>query len=299
MSTPRFLTLPPGVSPYAVRTETGTFAALEALPVNGVAERWPALLVPGLTGSKEDFISVLQTLAQAGRRILTIDMRGQYETIGPDDPLAYSCAALGEDIESIIASLGEPVHLVGHSFGGLVCRETVLAGKVGVASFTLMSSGPAALTGSRRGGARMLIERLPVEGIETIWNTRMEPDAIASGTPDDVIDFLRKRMLANSTAGLIGMCRELLSAPDRCDELAEHQVPKLVLCGERDDVWSPLVQAEMAQRLNAECVVVPSAAHSPCVEAPETTAAALNRFWSEAERSAIASAPTVRRSAAG
>jgi pimeloyl-ACP methyl ester carboxylesterase len=43
------------------------------------------------------------------------------------------------------------------------------------------------------------------------------------------------------------------------------------------------MQAEMARRLEAECVVLPGAAHSPAVEAPETTAAALTRFWNAAE----------------
>lgn len=56
-------------------------------------------------------------------------MRGQYESIGPDDASAYTRAALGADIAAVLEALGpEPVHLVGHSFGGLVCREAVLAG---------------------------------------------------------------------------------------------------------------------------------------------------------------------------
>jgi pimeloyl-ACP methyl ester carboxylesterase len=31
-------------------------------------------------------------------------------------------------------------------------------------------------------------------------------------------------------------------------------------------------------------VVIPGAAHSPAVEAPETTASALTAFWNDAER---------------
>lgn len=286
MSTPRFLTLPPGVSPVRIDTPAGGFAALEALPVSGVAERWPALLVPGYTGSKEDFIAILQTLAHAGRRVVAIDMRGQYETPGPDDPAAYTCAALGADVAAVAAAIGggEPVHLLGHSFGGLVVREAVLGGAVKAASLTLMSSGPHAIVGPRERAARTLLDQVPEVGLEHLWTTRMEPEAIAAGVPDEIIDFLRKRLLANNLVGLRTMGEQVLGCPDRVDELAETDVPVLVLYGEHDDGWPPHLQAEMAARLGAECVVVPDALHSPAVEAPETTAAALTRFWNAAEQ---------------
>ncbi|GAA1288990.1 alpha/beta hydrolase [Planotetraspora silvatica] len=285
MSTPRFLTLPPGVSVLPIETELGSFTALEALPVSGVAERWPALLVPGYTGSKEDFIAVLQTLAQAGRRVIAVDMRGQYETPGPDDPQAYTCASLGADVESIarVVGAGEPVHLLGHSFGGLVARETVLNGTAQLASFTLMSSGPAGIIGPRERAGRMMLAELPEHGVDYLWSNRMEPDALRAGVPDDIVAFLRKRLLSNSPAGLLAMADEVLNARDRVAELAESGLDLLVLYGEHDDGWPPLLQAEMANRLEADCVVVPGSVHSPAVEAPETTAAALTRFWNAAE----------------
>ncbi|MFF3665287.1 alpha/beta fold hydrolase [Microtetraspora malaysiensis] len=285
MSTPRFLTLPPGVTTEQIETPAGTFAVLSAEPVSGVPERWPALLVPGFTGSKEDFISVLQTLAQAGRRVVAVDVRGQYETPGPEDPAAYTCAALGADIDLVAHAVGrgEPVHLLGHSFGGLITRETTLDGTAKLASYTLMSSGPAGIIGPRERVGRIMLAELPEYGVEYLWTNRMEPDAMKSGVPDEIVAFLRKRLLSHSPAGLMAMAREVLDAPDRVDELAQTGLATLVLYGEHDDGWPPSLQAEMADRLDAECVVVPGAAHSPAVEAPETTAAALTRFWNAAE----------------
>lgn len=285
VSTPRFLTLPPGVRSRYLETAVGTFAALEALPVSGVPERWPALLVPGLTGSKEDFIAVLQTLAQSGRQVVAVDMRGQFETSGPDDPGAYTCAALGNDVDVLAHVIGHggPVHLVGHSFGGLVTREAVIDGRTRFASFTLMSSGPSSIVGPRERAGRIMMKELPEFGLESIWHTRMEPEALAAGVPDEIIAFLRKRLFANSQTGMFAMTGEVLSAPDRSEELTQVEVPTLVLYGEHDDGWPPKTQSEMARRLNAECVVVPGSAHSPAVEAPETTAAALTRFWNAAE----------------
>ncbi|MBB2913529.1 pimeloyl-ACP methyl ester carboxylesterase [Streptosporangium becharense] len=285
MSTPRFLTLPPGVRSRQIETALGTFAALEALPVSGIPERWPALLVPGLTGSKEDFIAVLQTLAQAGRQVVAVDMRGQFETTGPDDSAAYTCAALGNDIDVLAQVIGQdgPIHLVGHSFGGLVTREAVIDGRTRFASYTLMSSGPAAIIGPRERAGRAMLSELPETGLEHMWHNRLEPEALSAGVPDEIVAFLRKRFFANSVTGMYRMTEEVLSAPDRCDELTQIDVPTLVLYGEHDDGWPPRLQSEMARRLNADCVVVPGAAHSPAVEAPETTAAALTRFWNAAE----------------
>ena len=39
----------------------------------------------------------------------------------------------------------------------------------------------------------------------------------------------------------------------------------------------------MAERLGAERVCIPGAHHSPAVEAPETTASTLTKFWNRAE----------------
>lgn len=288
MSTPRFLTLPPAVRRVDVETSRGRFAALEAMPGAGVCDRQPALLVPGYTGSKEDFISILQTLCAAGRRVVAIDMRGQYETPGPDDPLAYGCAALGADVAAVCAEMGGRVHLLGHSFGGLVAREAVLADEAPLASFTLMSSGPSGITGDREEEARSLLGALgdgkgPVT-VASLWESALEPRAVADGVSAEIVAFLRRRMLANSTAGLIGMGGEVLGCPDRVDELAKTDVPKLVLYGENDDGWETRAQAEMAARLGAAKVVIPGAAHSPAVDAPETTASALTGFWNAAER---------------
>jgi pimeloyl-ACP methyl ester carboxylesterase len=288
VSTPRFLTLPPGVRRTDIETSRGVFAALEAFPGSGICERAPALLIPGFTGSKEDFIAVLQTLAGAGRRVITLDMRGQYETPGPDDAAAYSCAELGADIAAVIETVGDPVHLVGHSFGGLVARETVISDPALVESFTLMSSGPAAITGGREVEGRVLLSALPKVGLEHLWSTRMEPEALAKGVPPEIVAFLRRRMFMNSRSGLLGMANELLSCPDRVEDLAKATggagLSVLVLYGENDDAWEPQVQAAMAERLGARKVVIPGAAHSPAVEAPETTASALTTFWNDAER---------------
>jgi pimeloyl-ACP methyl ester carboxylesterase len=120
--------------------------------------------------------------------------------------------------------------------------------------------------------------------VERIWATRMEPEATAGGVPQMIIDFLRTRLLSSSPIGLRTMGETLLGCPDRTEALAELDGPPLmVLYGENDDAWDPAAQEDMAARLDAQRICIPAAAHSPAVEAPETTASTLTSFWNDVE----------------
>ena len=284
-----------------IQTSRGAFAALEALPAMGACERSPALLVPGYTGSKEDFLSVIGLLAAAGRRVIAIDMRGQYETPGSGDASAYSLSALAADVAMVVDQIGaldhsrgdgqRHVHLMGHSFGGLVAAEVVLAQAAMAASLTLMSSGPGALTGPRVKDLQDVLTALnavppaDLAGlVKYIWEAELEPAAVADGTAPDVVEFLRTRMLASCPLGLREMGQILLTCPDRTKGLRQTATaPLLVIYGEEDDAWAPAIQETMAEQLGAQRVCIPGAMHSPAFDAPETTASALTRFWNTAE----------------
>jgi pimeloyl-ACP methyl ester carboxylesterase len=298
------------------------FAALEAAPASGVCERDAALLVPGYTGSKEDFLAILDLLADDSRHVVAIDMRGQFDTAGADEPGGYAAAALGADILAIMHATGAR-HLVGHSYGGLIGREAVLAAAgAEFASFTLMSSGPGALTGARARDLRAMLAVLGVArdggvarggvaryrdvagdgsftgdasrdrpdtatlraGIAELWRSHLEPQAVAAGVPADIVAFLGRRMRGNDPDGLVLMAAHMLAAPDRTAELARlDRLPMLVIYGENDNSWSPAAQENMARRLGARRLCIPAAVHSPAVEAPATTASALTQFWDATE----------------
>src|SRR3954469_12641576 len=121
MSKPLSLDLPPGATPRVITTPRGRIATIEARPVADKTQDQPprvrasALLVPGFTGSKEDFLPALGALAATGRTVVAYDQRGQYETGGPDDPEAYVVPALADDLLAVADDLGTPLHLVGHS----------------------------------------------------------------------------------------------------------------------------------------------------------------------------------------
>jgi pimeloyl-ACP methyl ester carboxylesterase len=220
---------------------------------------------------------------------VALDQRGQYESPGPDDPAAYSVAELGADVVAVARVLreesGEPLHLLGHSFGGLVTRAAVLAEPGLFTSFTLLGSGPSRLTGRRAEMLDHLGPLLDAGGVRLVHETLEQlamTDPKAQAVPAPTREFYSRRFLRNSEAGLRGMADAMLGEPDRVAELAAVGLPILVAHGEADDAWLPHVQADMAQRLGARHEVINNSIHSPAVENPPRTLEVLLDFWADA-----------------
>jgi pimeloyl-ACP methyl ester carboxylesterase len=174
------------------------------------------------------------------------------------------------------------VHLVGHSFGGLVARAAVIAASERWASLVLLCSGPSGISGERRAVIEHLEPILAASGLAAVHAAaealaRSRPGYVAA--PPALAEFLQTRFLAGVPAMLQGMGEALRSEPDRVGELAATGVPVLVAYGADDDAWPPPVQDDMAHRLGARRMVIDGAAHSPAVENPGATAATLTGFW--------------------
>lgn len=289
MSTPPFLALPPGARARRMPTARGDFAVHDA----GEPRRGTVLMVPGFTGSKEDFIGLLAPLAAEGFRVVAVDGRGQYETGGPSGEEAYARPELARDVAALAHAVdhGGPLHLLGHSLGGLIARSAVLRDAAPFASLTLMSSGPAAVSESQQRRLQLLLGVLPVMPMDEIWQAMQDlgPDPetageVALSPPDEetsqsVSEFLRNRWVSNVPAQLAAAGRQLMTEPDRVGELTGVPCPKHVVSGGTDDAWPVPLLDEMAVRLDAQRSVVPGAGHSPNAERPEETARLLAGFW--------------------
>ncbi len=270
------------------RTFTGTAGPLAALDTGGDGERGTVLLVAGFTGSKEDFAPLLRPLCAAGYRVVALDQRGQFESPGPDDPARYSVAELGADLVAVAHQLraggATPLHLVGHSFGGLVGRAAVLADPAAFDTLTLLGSGPARLGGARAQLLEHLTPLLDAGGVPLVNETLEQlamTDPTAQLVPEPTREFLSRRFLATSAAGLRGMSDAMTREPDRVAELAATGVPVLVTHGVADDAWTPAVQEDMARRLGARHEVIAGAVHSPAIENPPRTLEVLLDFWAD------------------
>ncbi len=283
MSRPRTLDLDPGVRRADLSTDRGTFVTWLCEPRDTSLPHGSVLLIPGFTGSKEDFAPLLPLLAQAGWATATYDQRGQFESEGsPSDD--YSLGGYAADAVAVSAGLfgdDERVHLVGHSFGGLVAATAALEHPERWASLTLMCSGPGAIEGERSTTALEAADLIERDGLEAAWLAKQRDEkerGIESPEPD-IGEFLHRRFMANGPQSLAAMSRHIATAPDRSHELADLAVPVALLRGEDDDAWPHAVQDRLAKTLGTEVVVVKGAAHSPAVERPEETRDVLARIF--------------------
>jgi pimeloyl-ACP methyl ester carboxylesterase len=275
-----------------LRTARGEFAVVDAPVANGVEPRGTVLLLPGFTGSKEDFNPLHEPLAARGYRTVAVDGRGQFESDGPvDDESAYAQAELARDVLAQVEALGTSLHLLGHSLGGQIARAAVLLDHSPFLSLTLMASGPAQISASQQQRVKLLRDALGVMTMAEVWQAIRAMETPVLETPEetdtgaeldaglDDHEDLRRRWLANKPAQLLATGRQLCVEPDRVAELATVPMPFHVLSGALDDTWPVPLLDDMAVRLAARRTVVEGAEHSPNCDQPLATARALADFW--------------------
>lgn len=269
------LPMRPGNAAFALELPVGRLTALRAMPAG--AARGVVLWVPGFTGSKEDAHEILPRLADAGWDAWAYSQRGQADSARPADD-DYSLEALAADAVAVarIVGGGAPVHLIGHSLGGVVARSAVISAADAFASLTMLCSGPKGWPG-RHDDTTETVSR---SGSIGLWE-RDNPEKVAAS--DDEIGafeaFFRHRAAATADENLLHGAAILRSEEDTTNELRATGVPVLVAHGEDDDKWPIAWQRDMADRLDARYVVIPGGAHSPQAEAPEATLDALHSFY--------------------
>ena len=275
MSVPTSLKIPAGVDVVTLRTSRGNFAAHESRPTG--EKRGHILLIPGFTGSKEDFTPLLPLLAAAGWHATAYDQRGQFETAGTEDD-DYSLAGLAADAAAVRETSGAAQsHLLGHSFGGLVAQIALVADSAAWLSLTLLDAGSAGFESlDQVAPLQAAIEMVDEVGLDALHTAR-EASKQRQPAPD-IAEFLRTRFTSNAPESLKAIAGHLVSTADRIDEIAAIAIPKLVARGVDDDAWPHEIQDAMARHIGVEVVVIPDSAHSPAVENTRATAEILLHF---------------------
>jgi len=261
-----------------------------APPSSRTGPRGDVLLVPGFTGSKEDFIAILAPLAARGWRVAALDLPGQggSPAIGPRG--SHTLEALADAVAAVAEWFagGRRVHLVGHSMGGLVTREVVLRHPGLLASWTPMCSGPGPIPQPARAGLRELQAAVAALPMEQVWIRKEAADRAGGWDPpsEEVAEFCARRFIANDPAALADCADILMGAPDLTaatrQALAGSSVAATVVTGAADDAWPVAQQGEMAQRLGVAWRVIDGVGHNPAVEDPAATAEVLDRIFQDA-----------------
>lgn len=285
MSVPITIDLPSGYRRVAWPGRMGEVRAV-ACEVDEALGR--VLLLPGFTGSKEDYFAVLGPMREQGWAVAAADLPGMYESAGSPDPDDYRLELLVADVHGMVLAWGrgEPVHLVGHSAGGFLARHAALGDPGLLASLTLYDSGSGPLLPQTRQNVELLLAALVHRTPGEVHQLKSDLDRAAGRPvpPPAVFEFLARRWQATSPGHLRGMAEVLMTAPDLVDELADlsrtGQLRIMTLYGEHDaGTWQQDSFARMAERTHSATAVIPDAEHSPAVENPAAMVEALVDFW--------------------
>lgn len=229
------------------------------------------VLVPGVTGSKEDFSLMLPILARGGYCAQSYDQAGQYESwdAGPsrlNPPRAhYDYDLFVEDLIAVLESSTAPAHVLGYSFAGTVAQLALVRRPELFASLTLLSCPPEPGQGFR--GVKRIgwISGLTTGGIGAslmIWGIRCNFVPVPPGR----LRFVLDRLKVTNHASVRDIIRMMKRAPDVRETVRGIDIPKLIAVGEHD-LWPLRLHLGFADQIGAHVAVYVSG-HSPCETSP-------------------------------
>ena len=296
--------LAPNVTPVAVPSPAGELSglltgpsapvlvdgtpAISAVSAPGGAGENRALLVPGYTGSKEDYSTVLPFLGEAGWDVLAYSQRGQGGSAAPAGLGAYGMSDFVGDLIAVAeawAGTTGRVHLVGHSFGGIVARAAVVKRPDLFASVTLFCSGRAVYDWMN---TLPILDPLPTgPGARQQVLRTYFPDMNFDEPGVGWAEFQRIRALDTASENLVGIARILSQLRPDTPALAATGVPVHVLYGDQDEIWPPSWYAEEAADLGARESIIRGGTHSPQLQFPRQWAELASSYWADVESGAL------------
>ena len=229
------------------------------------------VLVPGATGSKEDFVLMMPLLAASGYRVESFDLAGQYESAGAGpwnltpSRTRYDERLFLDDLLAVLDDGAGNAHVLGYSFAGTLAELALLERPDRFATLTLLSAPPesgqafrsvkrigpiSTFTSPRQGAALML------------WGIRNNLNRV----PPRRLAFVRERFALTRRESVDDIIALMMQTPDLRAGLVASPVPKLVAVGEHD-LWPRELHARFAREIGARFAVYPTG-HSPCETAP-------------------------------
>lgn len=273
--------LPPGAESSRFDAPSGALARVVLGPVDGPR----IVLVPGATGSKEDFVLLMPLLAAAGYRVESFDLAGQYESaaagpwnLTPPRP-HYDERLFVDDLLAVLDGGAGPAHVLGYSFAGTVAQRALTERPDRFGSLTLLSTPP--LAGQVFRGMKAIG---PITGVASprqgaelmLWGIRNNLNRV----PPRRLAFVRSRFASTRRESVVDIIGLMMRTADLRSELAGSPVPKLVAVGEHD-LWPRSLHERFAREIGARLEVYPSG-HSPCEQSPHQLARDLLELIAEA-----------------
>ncbi|MDY7527100.1 MULTISPECIES: alpha/beta hydrolase [unclassified Cryobacterium] len=259
--------LPPGARAFRFEAPSGSLAALAW----GEPGHPRVVLVPGATGSKEDFVLLAPLLAGAGYFVESYDLAGQYGSAGagPGAGQGYDYRLFTADLVAVLDAGATPAHVLGYSFAGIVAEIALATHPELFASLVLLGAPP--LAGQAFRGVRWigpLSWLLPAHTIASLMVWGLVTNR--NHAPPGRLHLVRLRFEDTIRRSVDEIMELMKNAPDLRADLARSRVPLLVAVGERD-LWPLELHRAFAGRIGAQLRVYRTG-HSPCETTPHQLA---------------------------
>ena len=260
----------------------------------------PLVVLHGGPGSPSFYLESLARLG-AERPVVFYDQLGAGRSDQPPDTTLWRIERFMAELDSLREQLGlREIHLLGHSWGGALAIDYLLAKPTGVRSVILAS--PLVSTARWKADADTLIATLPDSIRKTIAANEAAGTYLAPAYQAAVEVFYSKFLTRRGGPGVDNTfayfntqlynymwgpseftATGTLRTYDRTSRLGELQLPVLYTAGEFDEARPATVAGFSSLTPGARFALIPSSAHLTTIDAPEAFADTVSRFLKAVE----------------
>ncbi len=266
--------------------------SLYARDYAGVAgpAKLPVIAIHGLTRNSADFEGIAPLIAQTGRRLLAIDVRGRGQSDRAPDPMTYQPATYAQDVLALLQQAGiEKAVFMGTSMGGLITMALAAIRSKVIAGAIINDVGPEV---AKEGLARIAAYSgqpvdTPTWADAAAYAKRINAVAFPHFTDADWDAFARRIFTVGTEGAPILNYDPDIAVPIRAagaralvpnlwpmfGKLTRGR-PVLLVRGANSDLLSEEIAAKMRKRApRMDFVEVPDVGHAPMLDEPEARAA--------------------------
>ena len=263
--------------------------ARDYAPASGPA-KLPVIAIHGLTRNSADFEVIAPLIAQSGRRVLAIDIRGRGRSDRAPDPMTYQPATYAQDVLALLNQTGiERAVFLGTSMGGLITMALAAIRSKVIAAAIVNDVGPEV---AKEGLARIAAYSgqpvdTPTWADAAAYARKINAVALPHYGDADWTAFARRTFVEGPEGAPILNYDPDIAVPIRAagakalvpnlwpmfGRLARGR-PVLLVRGQTSDLLSEKIAARMRKRApKMDYVEVPGVGHAPMLDEPEARAA--------------------------
>lgn len=266
----------------------------------------PLLCLHGGPGGTHDYLEPLNRIASTGRRVIFYDQLGAGNSDHPHDASLWTVDLFLQEIRELRQALGlDRLHVLGHSWGGMLALEYALTQPPGLASLVIADS--TASMSQWVAEANRLRAELPADVQATLLEHEAAGTTHLPAYAEAVAEYYRRHVCRldptpdclNRTVAKMGQAPQVyatMNGPSEFfitgtlkdwtvqDRLGQIHVPTLVIGGRYDEATPEITGTIHRGIPRSEWLIFENSSHMPHLEETEPYLRQLEQFLDRADR---------------